>query len=267
MRWTQGVSCARRVSFVPRPEGLTENRLLGGKVLLRQPGKGNRAAIDAVLLAAAVSATAGDRFLELGCGVGPASLCLAARFPGCRILGIDTASDLVALANENATLNQVDEHVRFEVGDVVELARGGTREFDGVFANPPYLMPGRDRIPANPARADAFMEGRADLSMWVNAGKAALRDGGTITFVHRADRLDELVSVLRADFGAIGVLPIRPAADRAATRVIVAAKKGRKTALNLAPDLILHGSGAQYAADAQAILNGVQGLDPWGGGS
>jgi len=62
---------------------LTEDALLGQRVRLRQPRRGYRAAIDPVLLAAAVPARAGDRVLELGAGVGAAALCLAARVAGC----------------------------------------------------------------------------------------------------------------------------------------------------------------------------------------
>ena len=247
------------------PEELTQNRLLGGRVVLRQPAKGNRAAIDAVLLAAALSPKPGAALLELGCGAGPASLCLAARHGDCRIRGIDLDAGLVALANENAALNGVADRVEFDTGDIAVLAQGGKPDYDGVFANPPHLLPGRARRPANPARARAFVEGDAGLSIWVDAALSCLREGGTITLVHRADRLDELLSLVRRRCGAIGVLPVRPAAERAATRVIVAARKGRKTALNLAPDLILHGTGSQYSAEAQAVLSGARGLDPWDG--
>jgi tRNA1(Val) A37 N6-methylase TrmN6 len=60
----------------------TEDFLLGGRVRLEQPAVGLRAAIDAVLLAAAIPARAPEAVLELGCGTGAALLCLAARLPG-----------------------------------------------------------------------------------------------------------------------------------------------------------------------------------------
>ena len=58
---------------------LTDDRLLDGRVRLRQPAQGYRVAIDPVLLAAAVPARAGDRVLDAGCGTGAATLCLASR--------------------------------------------------------------------------------------------------------------------------------------------------------------------------------------------
>ncbi|MFP4269243.1 MAG: methyltransferase, partial [Alphaproteobacteria bacterium] len=57
----------------------TTDRLLGGRLVVRQPARGYRIAIDTVLLAAAVPARPGRRLVELGAGVGGAALAVAAR--------------------------------------------------------------------------------------------------------------------------------------------------------------------------------------------
>ena len=77
------------------PDGLTEDRFLGGQVLLRQPAGGYRAAIDPVLLAASVDARSGERVLEAGTGHGAAAICLAHRVRDCRVSGIEVQPDLV----------------------------------------------------------------------------------------------------------------------------------------------------------------------------
>ncbi|MEY2961347.1 MAG: hypothetical protein RLZ60_1177, partial [Pseudomonadota bacterium] len=55
---------------------LSCDNFLNGKVRVWQPINGYRAGVDPVLLAAAVPAKSGQTVLELGCGVGTASLCL-----------------------------------------------------------------------------------------------------------------------------------------------------------------------------------------------
>src|SRR5580692_7243816 len=89
----------------------SDDALLGGRVHLHQPAQGYRVAIDPVLLAAAVPAAEGDRVLDIGCGVGAASLCLAARVPGCRIVGLELQPALAQLAAENAARNAVADRV------------------------------------------------------------------------------------------------------------------------------------------------------------
>jgi tRNA1(Val) A37 N6-methylase TrmN6 len=58
---------------------ITEDAFLGGRLRLRQPRSGHRSGHDAILLAAATAAHAGDRVVEFGAGVGAAGLALAKR--------------------------------------------------------------------------------------------------------------------------------------------------------------------------------------------
>ena len=71
------------------PGRLTKDTLLNGRVRLQQPAEGYRAAIDPVFLAASILALPGEKLLELGCGAGAASLCLAWRIPAVAVVGVD----------------------------------------------------------------------------------------------------------------------------------------------------------------------------------
>ncbi|MHC4448298.1 MAG: methyltransferase, partial [Planctomycetota bacterium] len=88
-------------------EGITRDTLLDGRVRLRQPARGYRAAIDPVLLAAAVPTWGGERILDLGCGVGAAALCLLARVPDVEVTGLELQGPVARLAAANAELNGV----------------------------------------------------------------------------------------------------------------------------------------------------------------
>ena len=61
-----------------------EDEFLGGRIVVMQPETGHRAGSDAVWLAAAVPAVAGEHVLDAGAGVGVAGLCLLARVPAAR---------------------------------------------------------------------------------------------------------------------------------------------------------------------------------------
>ena len=77
----------------------TENRLLGGRVRLRQPARGYRAGMDAALLAAAVPVAPGQRLIEAGCGVGGARFLTGLR----QLLGIEPGRDLTPEAPHRIT--------------------------------------------------------------------------------------------------------------------------------------------------------------------
>ena len=67
----------------------SEDTLLGGKVRLRQPVDGYRAAIDPVLLAASLDAAPGQRVLEAGTGHGAAAICLGLGFAEWIVTGFE----------------------------------------------------------------------------------------------------------------------------------------------------------------------------------
>src|SRR5512141_3321084 len=89
----------------------TEDRVLGGRVILRQPVRGYRAGLDAALLAAACDAGPGSRVVEAGCGAGGALLAAAARRPGARFTGVERDPAALALARENIALNGMEDRV------------------------------------------------------------------------------------------------------------------------------------------------------------
>ena len=238
------------------PMEITEDRILGGRIRLRQPKQGYRAAIDPVFLAASVPAVRGDRVLDLGMGVGAAALCLALREPGCRVSGIEINRDLVRLAADNIALNDVGARVDVMVGDLIRPpSRLVPGSFHHVMANPPYVEEGAGTPSPDPGKARANIEGEATLGHWVRMGLMMLRPRGTLTIVHRADRLDGLLAELYGKAGGIVVFPLWPdQTSRPAKRVLIRAVKGSLTPLRLAAGLVLHEAGGGYSASADQIL-------------
>jgi len=242
---------------VRREAAATEDALLGGRVRLRQPAAGYRVAIDPVLLAAAVPAAPDDSVLDVGCGVGAAALCLAARVPGVRVAGIDTQRDLVRLANDNILLNDLAARVSAMVGDLLRPPpRLEPGSFAHVMANPPFLERGQATPSPDPGKAEAQIEGEADFAAWVRFALAMLRAKGTVTFIHRADRLEHVLAQLAARAGDIAVFPLWPGAGKPARRVIVRARKGVATPSRLLPGLVLHAADGRFTEAAEAVLRG-----------
>lgn len=243
---------------------VTEDRVLDGRVRLRQPSRGYRAGLDAALLAAACDAETGQRVLEAGCGAGGALLAAAVRRPGASFVGIERDPEALALAQENVALNGLQDRVQVLAGDVgVPFAKLGLPAFDAAMANPPFFDdPAALRAPAEEKTAAWMAEG--GLSAWTGFLSKAVREGGTITIIHRADRLADLLAGLSPKAGSFQVRPVHAFAGEPAKRVIVRAVKTGKAPLRLLPALVLHDrGGAKHTAEAEAILRGAAGL-AWG---
>jgi tRNA1(Val) A37 N6-methylase TrmN6 len=246
---------------------VTDDALLGGRLQLLQPQNGYRVAIDPVFLAAAVPAKAGERVLDVGAGTGAASLCLASRIADCRIAGLEIDQATVRLANENVRRNNFAERINIMMGDLVRppirLAPGS---FDHAMANPPYLEAASNTVPPNASRAGAHVEARssssADLAAWLKFALSMIKSKGTLTIVHRADRLDQILGELRTLAGGIVVFPLWPdAAAKPAKRVLVRVIKGSAQPMRLAAGLILHESDGRYTVVADTVLRHAQGLE------
>ncbi len=232
--------------------GYTEDGFLDGRLKLRQPRDGFRAGLDAVMLAAAVPAEPHQTCLELGAGVGTASLCLASR-TGCRVHGIEIDPALAALATQNAALNGLGERVCFECGNALE-PRSGT--FDHVFCNPPFHGSGGQTSP-NAQRARA-LEDRGVLQDWVRSGVERVASKGSFTLIIRADRLDEVLAALPA--AGVYMLPLLPRAGEAPKRIIVQWREGAHTPPSRLSGIVLHRSDGRYTPEADAILRDAASL-------
>jgi tRNA1Val (adenine37-N6)-methyltransferase len=238
---------------------LSHDAFLCGRLHLWQPVSGYRAATDAVLLAAACPASAGQSVLDLGCGVGAASLCLGARVPELQLFGLELQPDYADLARRNAAENGFAMQV--ETGDLANMPRALRRDFDHVIANPPYYPAGGTASPIA-ARAVALQVGRAPLGDWVRAASRRLAPRGWLTLICGADGLPQVLGAMGDKMGSVSVLPLSPRQDRPALRVIVRARKTGRGAFRLLAPFVLHAGAAHegdresYTPGANAVLRG-----------
>ena len=246
---------------MPDHDDVTEDRILGGKILLKQAKRGYRAGLDAALLAAAVEAAPGERALEAGCGPGAALLQAAARGPEATFVGLERDPQALALAQANLRTAGLEDRAAAIGGDVAAgFARLGLPAFDAAFANPPYFDDrGAIRGPA-PEREGAYMADDG-LEAWTRFLLKAVRPGGRILVIHRAERLADLLALLGAGAGSFRIRPLHPFADAPAKRVLVRCVKTGKAPLVLLPALVLHErDGAKHTPAVDAILRGEAGL-------
>lgn len=234
---------------------LTDDGMLGGRLRILQPAKGHRASIDAVLLAAAIPAVAGEMALEGGAGVGTASLCLARRVAGLSVDALEIDPELAALAQQNAERNGLGDAIEVYCGDINSPPyRITPNSYHHVFMNPPFLRPDTNNLPAQAGRAAARMEGGASLRDWIKFAVSMARPSGCITLIHRVDRLDDVLAALKGRAGGCEIFPLWPGGGKPAKLFLLRAYKGNEAPLSLLPGLVLHEAGTKYSGAAEEVL-------------
>jgi tRNA1(Val) A37 N6-methylase TrmN6 len=251
----------------PKPEGAVgADDFLGGRISVLQPRSGHRAGSDAVLLAAAVPARAGERVLDVGAGVGAAGLCVAARVPGVELTAVEIDAKLCALAEQNATRNGFAESFKVVNADVdwpaSKLSAAGLmREgYQHVIANPPFHAEGAVRKTPDDGKAAAHVMRGGGLRAWIRFLATMAAPKGRVTLIHRPECLAELLGHLEGRFGDIAVFPLFPKSGEPAVRIIVQGRKGSRAGLKLLPGLVLHEADGRYTDPAEAVLRGGEPL-------
>lgn len=239
---------------------ISEDAVLGGRLVLRQPLKGHRVGHDAIVLAAACSASPGDHLIDLGAGVGAVGLAVARRVDRLSVTLVEIDPELAALARENILRNALSERARAVCLDVAaspaafaaaQLPPGSA---DEVVMNPPFHAahnpsPDRGRRLAHSAADDT-------LPRWLGTAARLLRPDGMLTMIWRADGLAHVLAALTPGFGAVTVLPVHPKADAPAIRVLVRAAKSSRAPLSLLPGFILADAAGRPTAEADEVLRG-----------
>ncbi|WGD50511.1 methyltransferase [Bradyrhizobium sp. CB1650] len=239
---------------------ITEDAFLGGQLRLKQKRSGHRAGHDAILLAAATRAEAGERVVDFGAGVGAAGLALARRVPGIRLSLVELDPEQAGLARANAATNAIcaDAIVLDVTADAPAFAANGLPpdSVDVVLMNPPFNDPARHRGSPDQARYTAHVATDETLHAWVHAARRILKSGGALTLIWRADGIAEVLAALSRGFGSLSILPVHGEAERPAIRVLVRAVKGGRAPTRLLPGLMLNEASTVPKNEVKEILEG-----------
>lgn len=132
------------------------------------------------------------RVLDLGTGTGAIALALAAEWPDSRLVGVDLIDDAVALAQRNASRNQLNNAMFvqsrwFDALDPNEL-------FDLIVSNPPYIDPCDEHLSQGDVRFEpktalvADNHGMADIEHIIQQAPNYMMPNAYLMFEHGYDQ-------------------------------------------------------------------------------
>ena len=222
----------------------TLDGFLNGELKIYQLKNGYRAGHDAVILASSINAKKGDSCLELGLGSGVASLCLAHRIKGIKIIGFENNAKMLEISNQNIKFNNYEKiikvlNINIE-GNLQKIEKSMGQSFDHIFANPPYFNNNSSTIPKNNNKKVANIGNSKTLETWVRKSLSFLKSGGKVTFINHIDNFPELLNLFSTKMGGIEVTPIFSKRNTFASRVIISGIRDSKKSINFNNGLILN---------------------------
>jgi len=226
--------------------------LLDKKVKMFQSDEGYKTSSDAVLVSSLLfNIKDGEKILDVGSGTGGISLCLAHRLPKAEITGFEVQKKLTDLANTSAKANNFQnlKYICYDIKEKKAPIHFGS--FDHVITNPPYEKNG-SKSP-NISKATAHNQESLTLEDWLKFCLKMLKPYGYLYLIHRAEALDEILSILYKRAGNIRVIPVYSKKTEKAKRVMLIAQKDSKTPLTILPPLIVHEKEG-YTEKAKQIL-------------
>lgn len=217
--------------------------------------------LDAVLLAdfAAVPRVKSGKIVDLCSGNGAVAFLLTGKTQN-PILGVEIQEQLVDMARRTVQLNGLEEKVSFlhaDINDVTEHIRPDT--VDVITCNPPYF---RNYEASTKNELDTFTIARHEiyltLEQLMEQTSKLLKMNGKAYFVHRPDRLLEILDVMRANRLAPKKLRfIYPKANKEANMILLEAiKDGKEEGFRVLPPLFIYEETGAYTPEVQAILFG-----------
>ncbi len=249
----------------PKPSETLDAFHRGGFYLLQPRGRGHRAGLDAMLLAALVPDRNGETLADFGAGAGAAGMAAANRIRTLQVTLFERSPEMAGFAHRSIALSQnrhLADRVRLVEADVTltgarRIAAGlADAAFDHVIMNPPF-NDGSDRMTPDELKAEAHAMRGPLFADWIKTAGAVARPGGQLSLIARPQSLAEILTASENRFGAIHITPVHPRPGEDAIRLLLTGIKGSRARLSLRPPLYVHdGAGQAFSPAVDALNNG-----------
>ncbi|MCF0136748.1 MAG: methyltransferase [Oscillospiraceae bacterium] len=216
-----------------------------------------RLGTDSVLLADFVTAERYAKGIDLGCGSGILPLLLLVRAEKLRMTGLEINPDAARFAEANLRENGLSSRGRIVTGDIRDHRRlFASGEFDLVVSNPPYFAEGSGAVSPRGDRAAARGELLCTLEDTVSAAAYLCRTGGAFFMVHRAERLTDVLCLLRK----YGLEPkklrtVSHSAEKEPSLILIEARRGGGPGLRILPALYLRNADGSETGEILRIYH------------
>ncbi len=191
---------------------------------------------------------------DFGTGAGALMLSLSQKTKA-KIIGLEIQSERYEKALENIRLNQLENQLKVIHQDVKHHT---LLNLDMVVGNPPFFkVTQKGHLNQDWDETIARHEVLLDLPTFIHAAKRALKYGGHLYFIHRPDRLGEIVETLnRYQFQVKRIRFVHPYGNKPANHVLIFAIKDAQPGVIIDPPFILYEKPHVLSQEMEEVYGG-----------
>ena len=211
--------------------------------------------IDAVLLTGFARVKDGDTVLDLGTGTGIIPILLEAKTGASHLTGLEIQPESADMAKRSVCYNELEKKIDIVEGDLKNASEiFGRGSFDVVTCNPPYMIGAHGLTGGNESKTIARHEVLCTFEDVAREVAAVLKPGGMFYLVHRPFRLVELLGTMtKYRLEPKRMKFVHPFVDKEPNMVLIEAKKGARSRVEIEPPLIVYKSPGVYTDEIYDI--------------
>lgn len=208
--------------------------------------------LESILLPNFVEITPNTKkIIDFCTGNVPIPLVLSTRTKS-EIYAVEIQKEIYELAKETITINNLENRIKLLNSDVKEIYNDfETDTFDLITCNPPYFKKQDDSlINENIIKSIARHEILIELEDIIKISKKLLKNGGSLSIVHRTDRLIEIIDLMKKhNIEPKRLQFIYPKRNKKSNLIMIDGRKNGSTGLTVLNPLVVHNDDGSYTEE------------------
>lgn len=169
-----------------------------------------------------------------------------------KIHAVEVQKEIYELAKETIKINNLEDKIILINKDVKEIYNDfETDTFDLITCNPPYFKKTNDSIiNENMVKSIARHEILVELEDIIVIAKKLLKNGGSLSIVHRTDRLIEIIDLMKKhNIEPKRLQFIYPKVGKESNLIMIDGRKNGNTGLKVLSPLYVHNEDGSYTEE------------------
>jgi len=199
-----------------------------------------------------------NRIVDFGTGLGPVPLYLSLKTKK-PILGIEIQEEAVNLAQKSVLMNGLEKQIEIRLADIREITRFiQPSSVDIVTVNPPFFKYHSDSFINNlDSMTISRHEVMIDLEGVINSARKIISNGGSLSLIHRAARIEEIILLLnKTNFAIKRLRFVHTKYGKEAMMVLIEARFNGKTGdIKVENPLVIYDESDNYTDEVLKIFH------------